>query len=141
MVKPNTSRPSPVAGRQRGFTLIELMVVISMILILISVAVPMYMRSIQRARDAVLRQDLYSLRQSIDQFTLDKQRAPQSLDELVQEHYIGQIPVDPCTNSKDTWQVEQEDYMLAVDQTQPGITNVHSGCQGTAADGTPYSTW
>ncbi len=141
MVKQRSIQPSPVASRPRGFTVIELMVVISIILILISFAVPMYLKSIQRARDAVLRQDLYTLRQAIDQFTLDKQRAPQSLDELVQEHYLGVVPKDPCTNSRDTWQVEQEDYMLAVDQTQPGITNVHSGCQGTAPDGTPYNTW
>jgi general secretion pathway protein G len=125
----------------RGFTLIEMMIVISIMLILLSIATPLYMQSIARARDAVLRQDLYTMRQSIDQFTLDKQRAPQSLEELVQEHYLSQIPIDPCTNSRDTWQVEQEDIMLAVDQTQPGITDVHSGCQATAPDGTPYSSW
>lgn len=127
--------------RARGFTLIELMVVISIILILVSVAAPMYQQSIARARDTVLRQDLYTMRQAIDQFTLDKQRAPQSLDDLVQEHYLGQIPIDPCTNSRDTWQVEQEDVMLAVDQTQPGITNVHSGCTATSPDGSAYSSW
>jgi general secretion pathway protein G len=141
MVKQKPSRELPVTRSQGGFTLVELMVVISIVMILISVAVPMYLRSIARARDAVLRQDLYSMRQSIDQFTLDKQRAPQSLDELVQENYLGLIPIDPCTNSRDTWVVDQEDVMLAVDQTQPGITNVHSGCPGTAADGTPYSSW
>ncbi len=127
--------------RSRGFTLIELMVVISIILILISVAVPLYQQSIARARDSAMRQDLWAMRNAIDNYSIDKQKAPQSLEELVQAGYLSEIPKDPCTNSKDTWQVEQEDVMLAVDQTQPGITNVRSGCQGTAADGTPYSTW
>ena len=127
--------------RSRGFTLIELMVVISIILILVSVAVPLYQQSIARARDSVLRQDLWAMRQAIDNYTIDKQKAPQSLDDLVQAGYLSQIPKDPCTNSTDTWQVEQEDYMLAIDQTQPGITNVHSGCSSNAPDGTAYSSW
>ena len=126
---------------QRGFTLIELMIVMSLMLILISIAIPMYQQSIVRAREAVLRQDLFSLRTTIDQFTLDKQRAPQSLEELVQEHYLKQIPKDPFTNSSDTWQVAQEDLMISVDQTQPGISDVHSGSNQTGLDGTSYSTW
>src|SRR6266545_4797288 len=93
-------------GRTRGFTLIEMMIVISMILILLSVAVPLYNQSILRAREAVLRNDLFTLRQVISQFTLDKQRAPQSLDDLVQANYIKQVPRDPFTNRNDTWQLE-----------------------------------
>ncbi len=127
--------------RSRGFTLIELMIVISIILILLSFAAPMYQQSIIRAREAVLRQDLHTLRQCIDQFTMDKQRAPQSLDELVQEHYLKSIPKDPLTGSSDTWQVEQEDVMLSVDQTQPGISDVHSGSSQVGTDGTAYSSW
>ncbi|HEX3322311.1 MAG TPA: prepilin-type N-terminal cleavage/methylation domain-containing protein [Terriglobales bacterium] len=125
----------------RGFTLIEMMIVISMILILVSVAVPLYTQSILRARESVLRQDLFTLRSVISQFTLDKQRAPQSLDDLVQAGYIKQIPTDPFTNKNDTWQLEQEDVLLAVDQQQPGITDVHSGANLTASDGTNYSSW
>jgi general secretion pathway protein G len=88
-----------------------------------------------------LRQDLFTLRSVISQFTLDKQRAPQSLDDLVQAGYIKQIPADPFTSRNDTWQLEQEDVLLAVDQQQPGITDVHSGANLTASDGTNYTTW
>ena len=124
-----------------GFTLIEMMIVISMILILVSVAVPLYTQSILRARESVLRQDLFTLRSVISQFTLDKQRAPQSLDDLVQAGYIKQVPIDPFTNKNDTWVPEQEDVLLAVDQQQPGITDVHSGANLTASDGTNYTSW
>ncbi len=130
-----------VSTLRRGFTLIELMVVISIILILISVAVPMYQQSITRARESALRQDLYAMRQAIDQYTLDKEKAPQSLDDLVQSGYLKIIPRDPFTNSTDTWQTVQEDVMLAVDQTQPGITDIHSGANGNGSDGTAYSSW
>ena len=128
-------------GKTRGFTLIEMMIVISMILILLSIAVPLYNQSILRAREAVLRNDLFTLRSVISQFTLDKQRAPQSLDDLVQASYIKQVPKDPFTNRNDSWQLEQEDVLLAVDQQQPGITDVHSGSNLTASDGTAYSSW
>lgn len=126
---------------QRGFTLIELMIVVSIILILISTAIPIYQQSIVRAREAVLSQNLFTLRSVIDQYTMDKQKAPQSLDDIVQAGYLKQIPIDPITNSRETWQVEQEDYLQSVDQTQPGITNVHSGAQGTGSNGVAYSEW
>lgn len=124
-----------------GFTLIELMIVISMILILISVAIPMYTQSITRAREAVLRQNLFTLRSVIDQYSMDKQKAPQSLDDLVQAGYLKVIPTDPMTNSKDTWQPVQEDVLVSVDQNQPGITDVHSGAETSGSDGTAYNTW
>lgn len=124
-----------------GFTLIELMIVISMILILISVAIPIYTQSINRAREAVLRQNLFTMRSVIDQYSMDKQKAPQSLDDLVQAGYLKQIPTDPMTNSKDTWQTVQEDVLVSVDQSQPGITDVHSGSEATGSDGTAYNTW
>jgi general secretion pathway protein G len=124
-----------------GFTLIELMIVISMILILMSVAIPLYTRSITRAREAVLRQNLFTMRSVIDQYSMDKQKAPQSLDDLVQAGYLKQIPTDPMTNSKDTWQPVQEDVLVSVDQNQPGITDVHSGSEATGSDGTAYNTW
>jgi len=127
--------------KTRGFTLIEMMIVISMILILVSLAIPMYQQSIRRAKEAVLRDDLFTLRTSIDQFTYDKLRAPQSLDDLVQAGYLREVPMDPITNSRDTWAVVSEDVLQSIDQTQPGITDVHSGAEGTALDGTAYSSW
>jgi len=126
---------------QRGFTLIELMIVISIILILVSIAAPIYSSSILRAREAVLKDDLFTMRSVISQYTLDKQRAPQSLDDLVSAGYIKQLPKDPFTNARDTWTVDQEDTLLSVDQQQPGITDVHSGSNAVSSDGTPYSSW
>jgi general secretion pathway protein G len=125
----------------RGFTLIELMIVISMILILVSISVPAYNQSILRAKEAVLRQDLFQLRSLISQYTLDKQKAPQSLDDLIQGGYIKQIPMDPMTGSNSTWTVDQEDTVMSVDQQEPGISDVHSGAAQTSSDGTAYSTW
>ncbi len=127
--------------KHRGFTLIELMVVISIILILISIAVPIYNQSILRAKESVLRQDLFAMRSVIDQYTMDKGKAPQSLDDLVQAGYLKEIPKDPFTNSRDTWQTVQEDVLLSVDQNEPGISDVHSGAAGTGSDGTAYSSW
>jgi general secretion pathway protein G len=127
--------------KTRGFTIIELMVVISIILILVSIAVPIYSQSILRAKEAVLRQDLFSMRSVIDQYTMDKGKAPQSLDDLVQAGYLKEIPTDPMTDSRDTWQVTQEDVLLSVDQNEPGISDVHSGATGTGTDGRPYSEW
>lgn len=126
--------------RSLGFTLIEMVIVIAIIAILLSMALPNYRASIQRAMDASMRQDLFSLRQVIQEFTLDKQRAPQSLDELSTSGYLKEIPSDPCTKQKD-WRVDQEDVLLAVDQNQPGITDVHSICPLRASDGTAYSEW
>ncbi len=124
-----------------GFTLIEMMVVISLILILVSIAVPIYNQSVLRAKESVLRQNLFTLRTLISQYTLDKQKAPGSLDDLVSGGYIKQIPIDPCSGRNDTWATDQEDVILAVDQQSPGISDVHSGCNQTASDGTSYSTW
>lgn len=128
-------------SRQGGFTLIELMVVVSIILILISTAIPMYQASIIRARESVLRQNLFTLRSLIDQYSMDKQKAPQSLQDLVDAGYLKQIPIDPMTNSRDTWQTVQEDVLLSVDQDQPGITDVHSGSSAIGTDGTAYNQW
>src|SRR5438046_7556047 len=107
--------------RDRGFTLIELMIVISLILILVSVSIPAYNQSILRAKESVLRQDLFQLRSLISQYTLDKQKAPQSLDDLVQAGYIKQIPVDPMTGSNSTWTSAQEHTSMAEDQQDPRI--------------------
>jgi general secretion pathway protein G len=125
----------------RGFTLIELMIVISIMLILIAIAVPAYYRSILHAREAVLKQDLFQLRSLISQYTLDKQKAPQSLDDLVSAGYLKQIPKDPFTNSADWTTEQEEDTILAPSQTEGGIDDVHSASDQISSDGTAYSTW
>ena len=137
-----TSSPTPPKRLRtvRGFTLLELMIVISIIMILVAVAVPIYNQSIVRSREAVLRQDLFTLRSVISQYTLDKQKAPQSLDDIIQAGYLRQIPNDPLTGQAN-WEVVQEDVLLAVDQQDPGISDVHSASNSSASDGTAYSSW
>ncbi len=126
---------------QRGFTLIELIIVITLISILVSIAVPVYQVHLKHANEAVLKEDLYSMRNAIDQYTQDKSKAPQSLDDLVSAGYLRAIPKDPFTNSNSAWQTVQEDVMQSIDQTEPGISDVHSGSNLTASDGTAYSSW
>jgi len=126
--------------RSAGFTLLEMMIVMIVMGILISIALPIYTTSLLRAREAVLRQDLFTLRSLISQYTLDKQKAPQSLDDLIQGGYLKIIPKDPMTNEPN-WEVVQEDILLTVDQQDPGISDVHSASGATASDGTAYSSW
>jgi general secretion pathway protein G len=128
-------------GKWRGFTLLELMIVVMIIAILVGIAAPVYTRHVRAAREAVLKEDLYSLRQAIDQYTQDKNKAPQSLEDLVSAGYLKAIPKDPITNSTESWQPVQEDVAEALEQTQMGITDVHSGSNDTSSDGTAYSTW
>ena len=122
----------------RGFTLIELLVVISMIAILVSIAVPMYNQSITRSKEAKLRQNLKTLNEAIDNYSLDKRKAPQSLDDLV-PGYMKFIPED--ITGGNTWVTEPEDSQDAWDPNQLGIGSVHSGSDETSSDGTPYSSW
>jgi general secretion pathway protein G len=128
---------------QRGFTLLELMIVISIIAILVGMAAGAYRRSVMHAKEAKLRNDLFVMRQAIDHFTLDKEAAPQSLEDLAnpQSQYIREIPVDPMTNAKD-WHVDFGDTVLSPDQSNTGIVDVHSNSDKTSPlDGTPYSSW
>jgi general secretion pathway protein G len=126
---------------ERGFTMIEMIIVVSIILILTSIAIPIYKNHILRAREAVLREDLYSMRNAIDQYTQDKDKAPQSLDDLVSSGYLHAIPKDPITGAADTWQPVNEDTIANPDQTETGITDVHSGSTAVGSDGTAYNTW
>ncbi len=126
---------------ESGFTLVELVVVMSIIGILLMLAVPRYATSIKNAREAVLKEDLHVMRAAIDSYTMDKQKAPQSLDDLVQDGYLRAVPEDPMTHSKDTWVTDTSDAMYSLDQTEPGINDVHSGSQDTGSNNEPYSSW
>ena len=126
---------------EQGFTLLELMIVMVVIGLLAAIAIPAYTSNIQHAKEAVLKEDLHVLRQAIDSYTVDKQKAPQSLDDLVQAGYIKTMPIDPFTHRSDTWMTSQDDTLMSLDQTESGINDVHSGAQETATDGTSYSTW
>jgi general secretion pathway protein G len=130
-----------VSQFESGFTLMELIVVMSIIGILMMLAIPRYATSIKNAREAVLKEDLHVMRAAIDSYTMDKQKAPQSLDDLVQDGYLKVIPEDPMTHSKDTWVTNTSDAMYSLDQTEPGIDDVHSGSQDTGSDNQPYSSW
>jgi|ERR1022692_85430 general secretion pathway protein G len=127
-------------GRSLGFTLLEMMIVIIIMGILLSIALPIYSQAVVKARESVLRNDLFELRKLISQYTLDKQKAPQSLDDLAQGGYLKTIPKDPMTNEAN-WEVVQEDVLLSVDQQDPGIDDVHSASSAISSDGTAYSTW
>lgn len=127
--------------RDSGFTLIELIVVMSIIAILALVAVPVFTSDIRAAKEAALKEDLHVMRTAIQAYTEDKNKAPQSLDDLVQSGYLAAIPVDPMTNSKDTWNTDTDDTYSDLDQTESGITDVHSGSDAMGSDGQPYSSW
>jgi general secretion pathway protein G len=117
------------------------MIVMVVIGLLAAIAIPSYTRNIRAANEAVLREDLHVMRQAIDSYTVDKQKAPQTLDDLVQAGYLKTMPIDPITRRSDTWMPVQEDTLLTLDQTESGINDVHSGSQGASSDGSSYSTW
>ena len=127
--------------REGGFTLIELIIVMAIIAILASIAVPSYLSSMKAAKEAVLKEDLHVMRSAIDSYTMDKQKAPQSLDDLVQAGYLKSIPTDPITHSDQTWVTNTSDTYESVDESEPGIDDVHSGSQETGSNGQMYSTW
>src|SRR5260370_31034557 len=126
---------------RRGFTLIELMIVMAIIAVLMSVALPIYNRSIIRAKESVLKNNLFTLRTVIDEYTYDKQKAPQTLNDLVSDGYLRQIPIDPITGTADSWKIIMEDASNTVNQSEPGIFDVRSGSDKTSLEGTPYSEW
>lgn len=126
---------------RRGFTLIELMVVMAIISILVAIAVPIYQKSITRAKESVLRNNLFTLRTMIDEYTVDKQQAPQTLQDLVSDGYLRQVPQDPMTGSNDTWKIVMEDAPVGGSNATPGIFDVKSGSDKTSLEGTPYSDW
>ncbi|HEX5235474.1 MAG TPA: type II secretion system protein [Silvibacterium sp.] len=127
--------------REDGFTLIELMIVMLIIGILASIAIPSYLASMKSAKEAVLKEDLHVMRDAIDSYTMDKGKAPQSLDDLVQAGYLKSIPSDPMTHAKDSWVTSTDDTLESIDQSEPGINDVHSGSQEVGSDGQMYSTW
>jgi general secretion pathway protein G len=127
--------------RLRGFTFVEMMVVITIIVILISMAIPIYNRTITHANESVLKSNLYTLRTVIDNYTYDKQKAPQRLDDLVSEGYLRVIPMDPITKSNQGWRTIMEDASQSVNQSEPGIFDVKSSSDKMSLEGTPYSDW
>jgi len=124
-----------------GFTLIELLVVMSLIVVLATIGLAVYANSVTRAKEAVLKEDLYRMRQAIDQYYADRNRYPESLDVLITERYLRSMPVDPFTNSADTWQTTQAEVEPGKNDVNPGIYDVHSGAEGLGQDGTNYSEW
>lgn len=142
-LKKRPMEPPIRSGKSRapGFTLVELMIVMTIIVIIISLAVPMYQKSILRAKESVLKNNLFTMRRVIDEYTYDKQKAPQNLEDLVSEGYLREVPTDPVTGSNTTWKKIMEEATQSVNQNEPGIFDVRSGSDKNGSDGTPYSEW
>ena len=124
-----------------GFTFVELMVVITIIVILVTMAIPIYTHTIIRSKETVLKNNLTTLRVVIDSYSYDKGKAPQNLQDLVTEGYLKEVPYDPITGLNTTWQIKMEDASQSVSQSEPGIFDVHSGSDKMGSDGTPYAEW
>jgi general secretion pathway protein G len=128
-------------AKKRGYTLIELMIVMAIISILVSIAVPLYQKALLRTKESLLKNNLFTLRTVIDEYTFDKKKAPQTLQDLVNDGYLRAVPIDPITGNDQSWVTVMEDSITLVDQTQPGIWDVHSGSDQKSLEGTVYSSW
>ena len=125
---------------RNGFTLIELMIVMAIVVILISVAIPFYQKSIMRAKESVLHNNLFAMRSAIDEYSYDKQKAPQQLSDLVSEGYLREVPKDPITGNNE-WKIIMEDASSSVNSTEPGIFDIRSESPKQSLENTPYSEW
>lgn len=133
-------KPREQRRKRRGYTLIELIIVMAIISILMAIAIPQYQKSIRRTKETLLHSHLQLLRTVIDEYTFDKKKAPQTLDDLVAEGYLRAVPIDPITGNN-TWRTINEDSLTAVDQTEPGIFDVRSQSDLISLENTPYSEW
>ena len=124
-----------------GFSLLELMIVLTIIGILVGIAIPMYQSVVLRSRETVLKANLHTLREAIDQYTADKKKAPQSLEDLVDAGYFREVPEDPMTQSAETWEVVTDTTIAAPDQTESGVVDIRSGSTAVSSEGTSYNTW
>lgn len=131
----------PERWSPRGFTLIEILIVVTLLVVLASIGLPVYQNAVQRSREAALKENLFRMRDAIDQYYADKNKYPQSLQDLVAEKYLREIPKDPMTDSADTWQTIPAEFDPADPAAEPGIYDVKSGSDGIALDGTPYADW
>jgi len=134
-------RAGPRLAAAAGFTLIELLVVMSLLVVLATIGIMAHQSSVQRGREAVLKQDLFHLREAIDQHYADKGKYPAALQELVSAGYLRRMPQDPLTGSADTWQEVMSEPDPSNPSAEPGIYDVKSGAEGNGLDGTPYSEW
>ena len=140
---PSGERRSPERGelrRRRGYTLIEMIIVMAIISILVSIAIPIYQKALLRTKESLLKNNLFTMRTVIDEYTFDKQKAPQTLQDLVREGYLRAVPLDPITG-RDDWKIIMEDAVTSVSQTEPGIFDVRSLSDAKSLEGTPYSEW
>lgn len=128
-------------AQRAGYTLIELIIVMAIISVLLAIAVPIYQKSLLRTKETLLKNNIFTLRQVIDEYTFDKQKAPQTLQDLVSEGYLRAVPIDPITGTDQSWRIIMEDAVSMVNQTQPGIFDIRSGSDQKSLEGTPYSQW
>jgi general secretion pathway protein G len=128
-------------GSRSGYTLIELMIVMAIISIMMAIAVPLYQKSLIRTKESLLKNNLFTMRTVIDEYTFDKKKAPQSLQDLVSEGYLRAVPMDPITGNDSSWTIVMEDAITSIDQTQPGIWDIHSSSDQKSLEGTPYAIW
>jgi general secretion pathway protein G len=127
--------------QRRGFTLVEMLMVVLIVSLLVAMAIPVYQKSLIRTREDVLRGNLLLMRTQIDEYVFDKQKGLQSLQDLVTDGYLRAVPVDPMTGNNQSWKIDMDDALRFPSQSEPGIFDVHSGSSKKALDGTPYSDW